>query len=205
VFAEVRDLVGKLLIANDTTPSWTAPERPVTRPWVVASTAFPPDNMSDLRVYLDAMWRWAWKKHSSIRCAMRIGSSMERPRFRGWPWPNSAIRLLLNFRQVVPVKAQVTNGNSAIRALAYRLGGSGAPGVIVAWTYQVDATVGRPKLWQPWLAPQPVRLEIAAPEVEISDLYGRGKRRVAVANGQVDMNIGEEPVYLRELPAAAQH
>jgi hypothetical protein len=398
VFTEVRDLGGKLLIANDTTPSWTAPERPVTRPWTVASTAFPPDNMDDLRAYLDAMlrrydspagiigglevWneantpsRWQgspeqmvemarifrhaagesalrvhrdtparivgiavssgdaqdyvhaliqagilpcvdivsghwyeemlsydratpinslplhvdllakpmhaagsslpiWNTESGIGCVARengriltqdelnrraIASPAFDPR-QPWLVDKETWRMVgerraaasfvagtvmlmalgvektfvysmrdenwiidgapslswvalaelggqiyaLNFRQVVPVKAQVTNGNSAIRALAYRIGATGSPGVIVAWTYQLDATVGRPKLWQPWLAPQPVRLEVAAPEAEISDLSGRERKRVAVPNGQVDMNVGEEPVYLRELPPAGQ-
>ena len=85
-------------------------------------------------------------------------------------------------------------------ALAFRFGSAHQPGLIIAWSYLRDVTIGRPKLWQPWLKPQPVRLTVNAPEVEISDLYGREKKQVPVMNQSLVIPIGEEPVYLRELP-----
>jgi len=55
VFARIRTIGGRLLIANDTTPAWTASGRPVTRPWVKNCTAYPPDDMNDFRAYEDAL------------------------------------------------------------------------------------------------------------------------------------------------------
>jgi len=390
VFARVRDIGGRMLIANDTTPSWTAPARPVTRPWVVASTAYPPDDMNDLRTYLDTMlqrlddqagtigalevWneantpdRWMgtpeqmvamarifretaaasqgrvqratparivgiavssgdapdyvrglvhagilpyldvvsghwyeeilsydratpisslpmhvdlltkpmheagvslpiWNSESGIGTVPRedgkivsqdelnrralpafdpkqpwmtakdqwrspgerraaasfvAGVSMlmalgvEKTfvysmRDQGWIQDGApslewvalaefgAQIFALDFHTVVPVKATVEQAGTTVHALAYRFGAPGKPGVIVAWTYDQDTTVGRPKLWQPWLAPQPVRLDLAVPKVEVTDLYGREKQSVSSTNGNIVIPIGEEPVYLRE-------
>jgi hypothetical protein len=394
VFARVRDAGGRLLLANDTTPSWTAPARPVTRPWVKSATAYPPDDMNDLRAYLNALlqryddkagtigalevWneantpdRWQgtpqqmtemarifreaaaasakrvqrptparivgiavssgdaqdyvrglvkagvlpyldvvsghwyeemlsydratpinslplhvdllalpmraagfslpiWNTESGIGSAPREKGrivaqdelnrrAMALPTFDPkQPWlidkvtwrtvserraaasfvAGTAMLMSLgvektfvysmrdegwildgapslswvalaefgeqistvDFHTVVPVKATLAGGDPAIRVLAYRFGAADKPGVIVTWAYRLDTTVGRPKLWQPWLAPEPVRLPVAASEVEIGDLYGREKSRVSVTDGIVVTSVGEEPVYLRELP-----
>ncbi len=395
VLSRVRAMGGRLLIANDTTPSWTAPQRPVTRPWVrKPSTAYPPDNMDDLRAYLDAMlqrfddpagtigglevWneantpdRWQgtpeqmvemarifreaaadsarrvqraaparivgiavssgdaqdyvrglikagilpyldvvsghwyeemlsydratpisslpmhvdllakpmheagvslpiWNSESGIASAPRedgkivtqdelnrravaapgfdprqpwlVGGSgnwrvlSERRaaasfvagtamlmalgvekmfvysmRDQGWILDSapslSWVALsefgeqlhAIDYRTITPVKAEVQGGDSAVRVLAYRFGAAHQPGVIVAWAYRQDTTVGRPKLWQPWLDPLPVRLSLSSPEVECTDLYGRETRRLPVTGGSLVIPVGEEPVYLREM------
>ncbi len=393
VFARVRDAGGRLLLANDTTPSWTAPERPVTRPWVVNATAYPPDDMNDLRTYLDALlqryddkagtigafevWneantpdRWQgtprqmvemarvfheaaaasaqrvgrgapakivgivvssgdaqdyvkglvgagilpwldgvsghwyeemlsydratpinslplhvdllarpmrdagvslpiWNSESGIACVARengrIVSQDElnrraeaRPGFNpkqpwmadGVTWRNVSERRsaasfvagtamlmslgvektivysmrdenwildgapslswvalaefgsqlgTLDFHRVAAVKAKFEAGDPATCLLAYRFGADEKPGVIVAWAYRRDTSVGRPKLWQPWLEPAPARFDVVGSEVEISDVYGREKSRVPVTDGGVVIPVGEEPVYLREL------
>ena len=392
VFGRVRDAGGRLLVANDTTPSWTAPERPVTRPWVKSATAFPPDDMNDLRVYLDALlqryddkagtigalevWneantpdRWQGTPQQMVDMArlfreeakasgQRVGRSAPArivgiavssgdardyvqglvkagilpyldvvsghwyeemlsydratpinslplhvdllakpmheagfslpiwntesgigavPREKGriisqdelnrralpafdpkQPWlvdkdtwrtvserraaasfvAGTAMLMALgvektfvysmrdenwiidgapslswvalgefgeeiyplDFRTVVPVKASIVGGDDATRVMAYRFGTANKPGVIVAWGYRLDTSVGRSKLWQAWLPPQSVRLDVAASEVEIGDLYGREKSKVAVTNGGITTPIGEEPVYIREDP-----
>jgi hypothetical protein len=392
VYARVRDIGGRMLIANDTTPSWTAPARPVTRPWVKSATAYPPDDMNDLRAYLDTMlqrlddkagtigglevWneantpdRWMGTPEQMVEMArifrevasasqkrvqrptparivgIAVSSGDQQDYVRGiihagilpyvdvvsghwyeemlsydratpinslplhvdllakpmheagfslpiWnsesgigvmpredgkivsqdelnrralpafdpkqPWmagknqwrnlserraaasfvagtamlmalgvektfvysmrdegwildgaPSLAWVALsefgaqisgLDFHTVVSIRAAPSKEGSTVRALAYRFGAPGKPGVIVAWTYDQDTTVGRPKLWQPWLAPQPVRLDITAPEVEVTDLYGRAKQRVALTNGSIVIPIGEEPIYLSESP-----
>jgi hypothetical protein len=394
VFARVRAIGGRLLIANDTTPSWTAPERPVTRPWVKASTAYPPDDLNDFRAYLDALleryddkagtiggfevWneantpdRWQgtpeqlvamagilreavtasqkrmqrpaparvigiavssgdqrdyvrsvvkagilsrvdavsghwyeemlsydratpinslplhvdllaqpmrdagislpiwntesgipsvprengeiipqdelnrrasslpafnprqpwmldgsrWREVSERRAAasfvagtaMLMSLGVEKTfvysmRDEGWildgapslSWVALAVfgdqLRAVDFRTVVPVKADVEGGDPAARALAYRFGGANQPGVIVAWSYLRDVTVGRPKLWQRWLEPLQVRLEVSAGEVEVTDLYGREKKLLPVKNKSIAVAVGEEPVYIRELP-----
>jgi hypothetical protein len=392
VSSRVRAIGGRLLIANDTTPSWTALARPVTRPWVKSATAFPPDDMNDLRVYLDTMlqrfdkagtigalevWneantpeRWMgtpeqmvemarifreaaaasqkrvqraaparivgiavssgdaqdyvrglvragilpyldvvsghwyeemlsydratpinslplhvdlltkpmhaagfslpiWNSESGIASAPREdgkiiaqdelnrramalpGFDPKRPwlaagdrwrevserraaasfvagtamlmslgvektfvysmRDEGWILDGApslswvalaefgAQLFPLDYHTIVPVMAKMENGDPAIRALAFRFGAADKPGVIVAWTYAQDTTVGRPKLWQPWLAPQSVRIDITAPSVEVGDLYGRTKTRVPATNNSVVIPIGEEPVYVREV------
>jgi hypothetical protein len=391
VFARVQAIGGKLLIANDTTPSWTAPGRPVTRPWVKSSTAYPPDDMNDFRGYLDALlqrfddkagtigglevWneantpdRWMgtpqqmvamakifreaaaasaqrvqrgaparivgievssghqqdyvnavikagilpyldvvsghwyeemlsydratpfnslplhvdllaepmhaagaalpiWNSESGIGCVPRENGRLvpqdelnrrasALPTFDpkepwlldGVRWRNVSERRAaasfvagtamlmalgvektfvysmrdegwildgapslswvalgefgdqihaLDFHTIVPLKANVTGGDPSLRVLAYRFG-IGPKSVVIAWCYQQDATVGRPKLWQPWLNPQPVRLEIGASAVEVTDLYGRETQTVSAADGGITIPIGEEPVYIRE-------
>jgi hypothetical protein len=394
VFARVRAIGGRLLIANDTTPAWTAPDRPVTRPWVKASTAYPPNDLHDLRVYLDALlgryddpagtigglevWneantpdRWQgtpeqlvamarifreavtasqkrvqrpspalvvgiavssgeardyvqgvvkagmlpyldvvsghwyeemlsydratpinslplhvdllagpmheagfslpiWNTESGIASVPRengrIISQDELNRrasalttfdpkqpwlLDGVNWRNvserraaasfvAGIAMLMSlgvektfvysmrdeqwiidgapslswvalsvfgdqlraagYHSVVPVATEMENGTPDVRALAYRFSDAGHPGIIVAWTYQQDTKIGRPKLWQPWLAPQQVRLNVHGSAVEITDLYAREKKRLPVTAHSVLVPIGEEPVYLRELP-----
>jgi hypothetical protein len=393
VFGEVRDIGGKLLIANDTTPSWTAPGRPVTRPWVKSATAFPPDDMNDLRIYLDAMlrryddkagtigalevWneantpdRWQgtpaqmvemarifreaaassaqrvqrekparivgiavssgdaqdyvqgvikagilpyldvvsghwyeemlsydratpinslplhvdllakpmrdagyalpiWNSESGIGSvprengrlvsqdelnqraeslptfdakqpwlldgtrwrdlserraaasfvagtAMLMSLGVEKTfvytmRDEGWIQdgaPSLSWAALaefgaqiadVDFHRVVPVNAVPEKSDPGARVLAFRFGAPDRDGVIVAWAYRLDTTVGRPKLWQPWLPALAVRLTIHTPEVEISDLYGRDSKRVSVPDDSLVIPIGEEPVYVREL------
>jgi hypothetical protein len=394
VFARVRSIGGRLLIANDTTPAWTAPEKPVTRPWVVSSTAYPPDDMGDLRAYLDALlqrfdnpdgtlgalevWneantpeRWQgtpqqmvqmgrifraaveasgnrvhralparivgiavssgdakdyvrnlvnagilpcldvvsghwyeemlsydpatpinslprhvdllaaplreagfslpiWNTESGIGSVPRENGrivsqdelnrrAMANPAFdpkqpwlvdgvhwrgvserraaasfvagtamlmslgvektfvysmrdEGWIQdgaPSLSWVSLAEFGQelsgidfhcVTPVKATIDGAPSALRVLAYRFGSIKGSGVTIAWVYRFDATVGRPKLWQAWLPPQPVRVSITAREIEVSDLYGRERARVSGEGGVVAASVGEEPVYFRELP-----
>jgi hypothetical protein len=106
----------------------------------------------------------------------------------------------VDFRLVVPVQAQLQGGDPATRVLALRFGAPHQPGLIVAWSYRRDVTIGRPKLWQPWLKPQPAQLTVNAPAVEIIDLYGRTKHHLPVSNRTIQVPLGEEPVYLRELP-----
>jgi hypothetical protein len=393
VFGRVRAIGGRLLIANDTTPAWTAPRRPITRPWVHASTAYPPDDMNDFRAYIDALleryddrdgtiggfevWneantpdRWQgtpeqlvamagilreavtasqmrvlrpsparvigiavssgdardyvrgvvragilhsvdavsghwyeemlsydratpinslplhvdllaqpmrnagvslpiwntesgipsvarengemvpqnelnrrasslatfdarqpwmldgtrWREVSERRAAasyvagttMLMGLGVEKTfvysmRDEGWlldgapslSWVALGVfgdRLRsVDFHAVHPVRADVERADPAVRALAYRIGVANQPGLIVAWSYLRDVTVGRPKLWQPWLEPRQVRLEVSAPQVEVSDLYGRQSQRLPVLNKSIVIPVGEEPVYLREL------
>ena len=398
VVASVQAVGGELLITNDTTPSWTAPKRPITRPWVKSSTAYPPDDMNDLRAYLDALlqrydeksgtigafevWneantpdRWQgtprqmiemarvfreaaaasqrrvhraapariagisvssgdaqdyvrdlvragilpyldavsghwyeemlsydrappinslpahvdllarplhdaglslpiWNTESGIASAPREDGriisqdelnrrAMASPSFDskqpwmldGAHWRNlserrvaasfvAGITMLMslgvertfvysmpdqgwildgapslswvalaefgqhlygvNFHQVAPVKAEILGGKASDRVLAYRFGSPNESKVIVAWTYQQDDKIGRPKLWQPWMSPRQVRLHTSAPVVEIRDLYGREKERRQVVDGLILVPVGEEPVYVTELPATGE-
>jgi hypothetical protein len=41
---------------------------------------------------------------------------------------------------------------------------------------------------------------VGAREVEVTDLYGREKKRLPVLNKSIVVAVGEEPVYIRELP-----
>jgi len=105
----------------------------------------------------------------------------------------------LDFHHVSSVSAVVKGDKPGVKALAYRLGASDKPGVIVAWSFLSDLTVGRSKAWQPWLDVQPVRVTIQKREAEITDLYGRTTTRLPIKNGEVVIEVGEEPVYIREI------
>jgi hypothetical protein len=122
----------------------------------------------------------------------------------GLPWVaamelGSQIRDL-DYHQISNVPAVVAGHESGIKALAYRLGASNQAGVIVAWSFLSDLTVGRSKAWQPWLAPRQVRVTIHAREAEVTDLYGRKTARLPVTDGEVVVQVGEEPVFIREMP-----
>ena len=55
-YKAARDIGGRLVIANDSAPSWSvAPERVAGLPWVKNATAYPPDDWNDLRNYLDTL------------------------------------------------------------------------------------------------------------------------------------------------------
>jgi hypothetical protein len=105
-----------------------------------------------------------------------------------------------DFHVVVPLHVEVEGGDRAMRALAFRFGAPNRPGLIVAWSYSQDVTVGRSKLWQPWVKPQQIRFNVNSAHVETIDLYGREKKRLPVVNQSVVVPVGEEPVYLREVP-----
>ncbi len=393
VFARVRAIGGRLLIANDTAPAWTAPERPITRPWIKNCIAYPPDDMNDFRAYEDALlarfddkagtigglegWnepntpdRWMGTAQQLVAMAKILreeaGASQQRvqrpspakivgiavssgdaqdyvhgvikagilpyvdvvsghwyeemlsydratpinslplhvdllakpmheagfslpiwnsesgipsvPREKGrivpqdelnrrasslptfdpkqpWlldgtQWRNVSERRAaasfvagtamlmglgvektfvynmpgegwildgapslswvalgvfgdqirsVDFHRIVPAQAVVQGGDPTVRALAYRLGAADQPGVIVAWCYRQEVTVGRPKLWQPWLGPQQVQLTVKASAVEMTDLYGRDKKKLPVLNQSIVVPVGEEPIYVRVL------
>jgi hypothetical protein len=105
----------------------------------------------------------------------------------------------LDFHRVSNVPAVVEGDQPGIKALAYRVGAPDQPGVVVAWSFLSDLTVGRSKAWQRWLDVQQVRVTIQAREAEVTDLYGRTTTRLPVKNGEVVVEVGEEPVYIREI------
>lgn len=106
----------------------------------------------------------------------------------------------LDYHHVSDVPAVVEGGAPGVKAMAYRFGVSDKPGMIVAWSFLSDLTIGRSKAWQPWLDAQQVRVKVYAREVEVTDLYGRTTTRVPVKDGEVVVPVGEEPVYIREVP-----
>jgi hypothetical protein len=55
VFKSVQSAGGRLLIASDGSPLWTSARGKAGMPWESAATAYPPDDWSTLRTYLDTL------------------------------------------------------------------------------------------------------------------------------------------------------
>jgi len=55
VFEEVKNVGGKLMIAYDGSPLWTSSRGKTGMSWISNATAYPPDDMRDLEVYITEM------------------------------------------------------------------------------------------------------------------------------------------------------
>jgi len=103
----------------------------------------------------------------------------------------------LDYHQVRSVEATAPGGGDDIRGLAYRLGDPAGPNVTVAWGYISDTKIGRSKLWQRWLDPVPMRVAVASDAVVVRDLYLRTSNKIKAVDGYVEIEVGEEPVYIQ--------
>ncbi len=91
-FGAVKEIGGRLVLANDSTPAWTvAPERVDGLPWVPNATAYPPDDLVHLRRYLDALFA-RYGDASDTLAVLEV-----------WNEPNTPVRWLGTHAQMVEV------------------------------------------------------------------------------------------------------
>jgi hypothetical protein len=105
----------------------------------------------------------------------------------------------VDYSQIQALPAIVTGStqqDADRMALAYLIGQSGQKRIIVAWAYIRDTTVGRAKLWQPWLEPVEIQITTTLPSGQFSDLYNRVTQTVNNQNGKLIINCGEEPAFI---------
>lgn len=110
----------------------------------------------------------------------------------------------VDYSVIRPLKAHYPasdGGDGSPAAFAFELGQPDGERLIVAWGYLRDTSVGRPKGWQPWLAPRSLTIETEISEGHFSDLYSRRTETIRSAGGRLQVDCGEEPIFIRISPA----
>lgn len=114
----------------------------------------------------------------------------------------------LDYHRITPLKTTVpgsNGGDGQPRAFAYLIGDPSGPHRIIAWTTLADTRVGRSKLWQPWLDPIEIKVNLPPHDVlpiayQLTDLYHRHVNTITPIQGALAFRAGEEAVFLNPKP-----